>query len=389
MIKYLKNNNILHNKNTIFSIICLIAIGILLLIPTGFEKQIYTNSESVKADVLSTDESAIYDTGLIKQGDQICEVEILSGNFKGEKVRAVNLLTGSLETDKIFNAGDKVFILLEKSKDGNIVFANMIDHYRLNLEVLLIGLFVIVLVIFSGSTGIRTVISFAFTLICILKLFVPMLLKGYHPILLALFIGILISTVTLILVGGFTKKAYCAILGSVFASLVTCILAIIFGNVFKIHGTVMQWSESLLYSGFQDLNLTLIYQSGIYLSCSGAILDLAIDISASIDELVDNNPKLSKKEILLSGITIGRSIVGSQTTTLLLAYMGGFIGVMMVYMAQGTPFLSILNTRFISSEILQTFVGCIGLVIVSPLTATICSYVYTKNSKELKLKIVK
>lgn len=389
MIKYLKNNNILHNKNTIFSIICLIAIGILLLIPTGFEKQIYTNSESVKANVLSTDESAIYDTGLIKQGDQICEVEILSGNFKGEKVRAVNLLTGSLETDKIFNAGDKVFILLEKSKDGNIVFANMIDHYRLNLEVLLIGLFVIVLVIFSGSTGIRTVISFAFTLICILKLFVPMLLKGYHPILLALFIGILISTVTLILVGGFTKKAYCAILGSVFASLVTCILAIIFGNVFKIHGTVMQWSESLLYSGFQDLNLTLIYQSGIYLSCSGAILDLAIDISASIDELVDKNPKLSKKEILLSGITIGRSIVGSQTTTLLLAYMGSFIGVMMVYMAQGTPFLSILNTRFISSEILQTFVGCIGLVIVSPLTATICSYVYTKNSKELKLKIVK
>ncbi|MGX4599656.1 YibE/F family protein [Faecalimicrobium sp. JNUCC 81] len=386
MIKLFKNNNILHNKNIIFSIICIISIGILLLIPTGFEKQIYTNAEGVKAQVLSTDESAIYDTGLIKQGDQICEVEILSGDFKGKKVRAVNLLTGSLETDKIFNAGDKAFILLEKSEDGNIVFANMVDHYRLNLEVILISLFVIVLVIFSGSTGIRTVISFAFTLICILKLFVPMLLKGYHPILLALVIGILISTVTLILVGGFTKKAYCAILGSVFASLVTCILAIIFGNIFKIHGTVMQWSESLLYSGFQDLNLTLIYQSGIYLSCSGAILDLAIDISASVDELVDKNPKLSKKEILLSGITIGKSIVGSQTTTLLLAYMGSFIGVMMVYMAQGTPLLSILNTRFISSEILQTFVGCIGLVIVSPLTATICSYVYTKKSEELELK---
>ncbi|WP_042273709.1 YibE/F family protein [[Clostridium] dakarense] len=385
MIKYLKNNNVLHNKNTIFSIICLIAIGILLLIPTGFEKQIYINSEGIKARVLSTDESAIYDTGLIKQGDQVCEVEILSGNFKGEKVRSVNLLTGSLETDKIFSVGDKAFILLEKSKDGNIVFANMVDHYRINLEVILIGLFVIVLVIFSGSTGIRTVISFAFTLICILKLFVPMLLKGYHPILLALVIGILISTVTLILVGGFTKKAYCAILGTIFASLITCILAIIFGNIFKIHGTVMQWSESLLYSGFQDLNLTLIYQSGIYLSCSGAILDLAIDISASIDEIVDKNPNLSKKEILFSGITIGKSIVGSQTTTLLLAYMGSFIGVMMVYMAQGTPLLSILNTKFISSEILQTFVGCIGLVIVSPLTATICSHVYTKKSKELKL----
>ena len=67
--------------------------------------------------------------------------------------------------------------------------------------------------------------------------------------------------------------------------------------------------------------------------------------------------------------------------TLLLAYMGSFIGVMMVYMAQGTPLMSILNTKFISSEIVQTFVGCIGLVIVSPLTSLICSIIYTKKHK--------
>ena len=259
------------------------------------------------------------------------------------------------------------------------------DHYRLHLEVLLIGFFVVLLITFSGSTGVRTIISFAFTLICILKVFVPMLLKGYHPIYLALIIGVVISTVTLILVGGFTKKAYSAIFGSIASSLITCVLAIFFGNLFNIHGSILQWSESLIYSGYQNLNLTLIYQAGIYLfiylSCSGAILDLAIDISAAVEEVVDKKPDISRKEILLSGLNVGRSVVGSQTTTLLLAYMGSFIGVMMVYMAQGTPLMSILNTKFISSEIVQTFVGCIGLVIVSPLTSLICSIIYTKKHK--------
>lgn len=373
------------NKDIIFSLLCVIAIVILLMIPTGFEKQIYKNSESVKSEVISVDNSNVVEIGLIKQGEQRCKIKVLNGDFKGKIVEGVNLLNGNLETDKIFQTGDTAFVLIEKSESGEFIFANMIDHYRINLEILLVSLFIIVLIIFSGSTGVRTIISFVFTLTCIIKVFIPMLLKGYHPIYLALIIGVLISIVTLILVGGFTKKAYCAIFGSVLASLITCMLAIVFGNMFNIHGSIMQWSESLIYAGYQNLNLTLIYQAGIYLSCSGAILDLAIDISAAIDELVDKKPTISRKEILFSGMTIGKSIVGSQTTTLLLAYMGSFIGVMMVYMAQGTPLISILNTKFISSEILHTFVGCIGLVIVSPLTSAICSYMYkTKDDIEIQ-----
>lgn len=369
------------DKNVIFSLICLVAIIVLLLIPTGFQKAIYTNAEGVKVKILEVNNDSIVNSGLIQTGEQSATIKVLSGSFKGEIHEGVNLLSGSLETDKIFKAGDYAFALIERTSNDEFLFANLVDHYRLHLEVLLIGFFVVLLIIFSGSTGVRTIISFAFTLICILKVFVPMLLKGYHPIYLALIIGIVISTVTLVLVGGFTKKAYSAIFGSIAASLITCVLAIFFGNLFNIHGSILQWSESLIYSGYQNLNLTLIYQAGIYLSCSGAILDLAIDISAAVEEVVDKKPDISRKEILLSGLNVGRSVVGSQTTTLLLAYMGSFIGVMMVYMAQGTPLMSILNTKFISSEIVQTFVGCIGLVIVSPLTSLICSIIYTKKHK--------
>lgn len=375
MKRYLKN------KNVIFSIVCLVLIAILLVIPTGFEKQIYVNAEGVKAKVISTNESAVYSNGLLKQGTQTANIEILQGTHKGEQVEATNFLTGQLEFDKFFKNGDKAFVLLEQDEEGKIIFANMIDHYRLNLEIMLVLLFAGALVIFSGSTGVRTLISFAFSLLCIWKVLIPLLLKGYHPMFISLIIGVTMAVVTLILVAGFTKKAYCAILGSTCASFVTCLMAIIFGNMFGIHGSVMNWSESLLYAGFEHLNLTLIYQASIYLACSGAIVDLSIDISAAIEEVVDKKPDISRREILLSGINIGKSVVGSQTTTLLLAYMGSFIAVMMVYMAQGTPMLNILNSKSIASEILQTFVGCIGLVIVSPLTATICSYIY-KQVKE-------
>lgn len=371
--------NCLKDKDFIFSIVCLVVIGILLIIPTGFEKQLYVNAESVKARVLETNDSTIYSNGLLKQGSQVCEVEILEGSYKGEQVEAVNLLTGKLEFDKLFKVGDKALVLIEKNEEGSILFVNMLDHYRLDKELLIVLIFMGSLVLFAGTTGFRTIVSFVFSLLCIWKLLIPFLLKGYHPMLLGLLIGVTMATVTLILVAGFTKKAYCAILGSGIASFMTCIMAMGFGMLFKIDGTVMQWSESLLYAGFENLNLTLIYQASIYLACSGAMIDLAVDISAALDEVIANKPDLSSKEILRSGITIGRSVVGSQATTLLFAYMGSFIAVMMVYMAQGTPMLSILNSKSIASEVLHTFVGCIGLVIVSPITALICSYVYKKR----------
>ncbi len=99
----------------------------------------------------------------------------------------------------------------------------------------------------------------------------------------------------------------------------------------------MQWSESLLYAGFENLDLTLIFQAGIYLACSGAVMDLAVDISAALDEIVRNSPGISRKSLIASGLTIGRSVLGTQTTTLLLAYMGSYISVIMVFMPRARP----------------------------------------------------
>lgn len=381
MINVFKNK-----KEIIFVTVFIIILGVLIFLPTGFEKQIYLNAEGVKAKVISVDNSTVYNTGLMKQGEESCIIQIKSGKHKGEVATGINLFQGKIEFDKVFVPGDYAWVLIEQDSNNNIIFANMVDHYRLNKELFLIGAFVILIIIFSGFTGIRTILSFIFALLSIWKILIPLMLKGISPILIALIVGNTITVATLLLVGGFTKKAYAAIVGAVTASLITCFLAIFFGKWFNINGAVMQWSESLLYAGFQNLDLTSIFQSGIYLACSGAILDLAIDISAALDEVTKNNSNILRKDLIKSGLTIGKSVVGSQTTTLLLAYMGSYITVLMVYMAQGTPMMSVLNSKTIAAEILHTFVGCIGLVLVSPLTSLVCGFIYDVKDKTINIE---
>ena len=354
----------------------IILLALLWWIPTGFQKQIYVNSEGVKAKVVEVNNRGVYSTGMIQQGDQRCTIEILEGEHKGQQVEGMNLLTGKLEFDKMFKPGDEAWVLLELDSSNEVIFANMVDYYRIDQQIFLIGLFVILIIAFSGFTGVRTLLSFSFALLSIVKILIPCLLKGIPPLLVALMVGNLLTVMTLLLVAGCNKKAYTAIISSMICSLMTCLLAVVFGDLFKMHGAVMDWSESLLYAGYQNLDLTAIFQAGIYLACSGAILDLAIDISAALDEVIKNNPSVSRVNLIKSGLSIGKSVVGSQTTTLLLAYMGSYITILMVYMAQGTPLMSILNSQKVSSEILHTFVGCIGLVLVSPLTAIICGIVY-------------
>ncbi len=377
----------INRKEAVFILVFIAMLIVLAVMPSGFEKQIYLNAEGVRATVVAVNNSGSYSTGLIRQGAQSCTIVIESGEHKGETVDATNLYTGKMEFDKVFLEGEQAWVLLERDADNRIIFANMVDHYRITKELLLIAVFAACMILFSGFTGARTLLSFAIAFLSIWKVLIPLMLKGYPPIWVALVVGNLITVTTLLLVAGFTLKAYTAIAGAVLCSLVTCLLAIFWGRVFGISGVVMQWSESLLYAGYEYLDLTGIFQAGIYLACSGAILDLAVDISSALDEIVNNNPSISQRKLFASGLTIGKSVVGSQTTTLLLAYMGSYISVMMVYMAQGTPVMNIFNSKTIASEILHTFVGCIGLVLVSPLTSAICAFAYQRRARLSRITV--
>lgn len=360
--------NEFNRRNTIPIIITLIAIIILILLPNKFPEKIYEDTERVSARVLSTDENFIVNNGLIKTGEQMCEVEILEGKFKGRKSAGANRLSGSLEQDKIFKAGDKVLVTIDYTGD-EIRLVTLVDHYRLNYEILLVALFVIVLVSFAGLVGVKSILSFAFTVLAIWKVLIPLFLLGYNPVIVGVITTVILVCIIIGLVYGIDRQSLAAIIGSLSGVFVTCIMALFFVSKFKIHGAVMSFSESLLYSGYQDLNLTEIFIASIFIASAGAVMDVAVDITSVVAEVIEKKPDISKIEAVKSGINVGRSIMGTMMTTLLLAYSGGYIGLLMVFMAQGTPIINILNLKYVSSEILHTIVGSFGLVTVAPFTA--------------------
>lgn len=358
-----------NKKEMLPVILSLIVLIVLLIIPTGFEGAvIYKGTDRCAARVLSVNDDQIINTGLIRQGEQTCKIKLLGGKFKGQIASGYNALNGSLEADKIFKKGDKALVVIDYDGD-NILSINMIDHYRLDKELILAVCFIIFLILVAGKTGARAIISFAITVLMIWKVLVPTYLNGYNPIYIGLLVTLFIIIVVISLVYGFDKKAVSAISGSALGMLVTCILGIIFTKQFLIHGAIMSNSESLLYSGYQDLNLTQIFMASIFIGSSGAVMDLAVDITSAVNEVVQKKPEIEWKEAMISGFNVGRAAMGTMTTTLLLAYSGGYIALLMVFMAQGTPIYNILNYKYVSAEIIETIVGSFGLVSVGPFTA--------------------
>lgn len=347
----------------------LLLIAVLLFLPTGYEDAvIYKGTERCSAEVVSVDDSKIISTGLIKSGEQSCRVRFEGGMFQGQEAEGVNMLTGSLQTDKIFVPGDRVLVVISH-KGEEILSVNLIDHYRIDKEAILAGCFVVLLFVFAGVSGIRAILSFVLTVLTIWKVLVPAYLNGMQPVLLGLGIVLFLTIMIITLVYGFDRRSFAAVSGSFLGILTTCVLGMIFTDAFRIHGAIMTNSESLIYSGYENLNLTQIFMASIFIGASGAVMDLSVDITSAVQEVVLKKPDITKKEAILSGMTVGRAAMGTMTTTLLLAYSGGSIALLMVFMAQGTPLDNILNYKYISSEILDTLVGSFGLVTVAPFTA--------------------
>ncbi len=372
-------------KNIAFIIAFLLASIVLIVIPTGFERAIYFNATGAKAEVLSTDDSTIIQTGLFRTGDQRCHVRVLSGEHKGLEMDAVNLLSGSLKDDKVFVPGDIAWVLVERDADNNPIFINMIDYYRLDKEIILVAIFIIALIVFSGLRGIRMVLSFAFAFLSIWKLLIPSVLKGVNPLFMCAVTLIMLTLVTLPMVSGLNKRSLAAILGSFLAIMITLLISIAMTAFLRIHGSVLEMSESLLYSGFMDLDLTSLFSGVVCLGAGGAIMDLSIDVSAAMWEVKEHAPDTDKRGLFRSAMEVGKAGVGTQITTLLLAYMGSYLTLMMVYMAQATPTLNIFTSKSIAGEIVQTLAGAFGIVLVTPLTALIGMFLFTKkNQKEFK-----
>ncbi len=354
--------------------------------PTGYENpSLREGMEYSKGLVESVDNHEVSTISVMTLGTQHLSVRLLSGEFKGTIVEAQNELLGDKRRDKIFEVGDKILCSssISTTPEGirEIAQSRAEEYWRRDLELLLVAIFIAALTIFAGVTGIKAALSFIFTALSFYKILLPALLSGYSPLWVSIAIILGVSTVIILLVGGVNRKGFVALGGAASGVVVTALLSVLFGHLFKIPGTVQEYSEALLYSGFAHLDFSQMLLSCIFISSAGAVMDVAMDIAAAQDELHRKAPHLTPRELVRSGLNVAAPVVGSMTTTLLFAYSGSFMFALMAFMAQGVPLESVINRGYIASEILLTMVGSFALVLVAPITALIGGAIFATSSK--------
>lgn len=306
--------------------------------------------------------------GPLKHGEQQLTVRVVTGRFSGRTFETTNNLVGKLELDKFFVPGDRAFVVLDL-KQGEVAYANVLDHFRLDVLAMLVILFFGMLALIGGWVGLKAILSFVFSGAVLFKLLLPAMLKGWDPVWRTMAVVAVITSATLFLVGGLTRRATTAFVGTMGGVALTSLLSVVVTKALHIHGAVRPFTETLLYSGYGNLDLTRLFMAGIFLASSGAVMDLAMDIAAAMDEVREHNPGISRLALVRSGISVGRHVLGTMTTTLLLAYFSGYAAMLMTFIAQGVPALNILNMVYIASELANTLAGSFGLVLVAPLTA--------------------
>jgi uncharacterized membrane protein len=366
-------------KDALLALCFALLTAALWFVPTGFEERIDKDAVRARAEVLETEDSGIRALGMVLVGEQQVELEMKSGELAGQRLSGVNTLLGQMDRDKIFAPGDEALVVITRDAKGNLENVVPYEHYRIGLELWLLGMFAALLVAFGGWTGVKALLSFAFAALALWKLLVPLLLKGADPVWLALGLVATLCGAIIFLVAGPTKKGLVAFAGAFLGVLSSCVLAVFFAGKLHVHGAVMPFASTLLYSGFEHLDLTRIYVAAVFLAASGAVMDLAMDVSASMAEVVERRPDISRGEALLSGLRVGRAVVGTMTTTLLLAYSGGYITLLMAFMAQGVPLANTFNLVYVAAEVLKTLVGSFGLVLVAPFTAMVGALVFVRQ----------
>lgn len=323
----------------------------------------------VKARVISTDDSEVRSAGLSHIGFQTLEIEILNTRFKGKKTEAVNSLNGQVDLENLFRKGDKIIAALILDNTQKIVHIKAVDLYRQDSLLNLFIVFMAALIIYAGVIGIKSLICFILTLFIIWEILVRQILAGHPPLLTTASTLVLLSAIIIFMIAGFNRKGLTAFIGTISGLIITMGVTLYFGEQTGLFGMTQPYVNALIFSGYYDLDIRQIFYSAIVLGASGAAMDIAMDIAASMDEIRVKKPDISPIELTRSGFTVGRQVIGTMTTTLLLAYSGGYLTLLMIFKVKDPSFMRMINLKIVAAEIMRTLIGSIGLVMVAPITA--------------------
>ncbi len=345
-----------------------------------YEEAMLPQYEVVKAKIIeiTLDETKEERPDVPLQSDrryQHIKIELISGSHKGEVYTVQNIIEMINPYKLIFEPGDKMLLRMFEDEDGKIYSLQIAEKMREQYVYFAVMGFLVILAIIGGKHGIKSVISLIFTGVIIVFALVPLILRGYNPIVVSTLICVITTVITLLLIVGRNKKTISAILGTTIGLLIAGIVVFVIGNASSLTGLSGEEAQMLAYIP-QKMNLDFkgILYAGILIGALGAIMDVTVSVASAMHEIESVHPKISTKELIKSGLNVGRDIMGSMSNTLILAYTGGALHLMLLFNAFNLTFTEIINMDLIASEIIRAIAGSTGLILAIPITAIISGF---------------
>lgn len=344
------------------------------------DKQISMATSFVRAVVTQNDNEDLQAEASLDSGDsQKVVLLIKSGSHKGETVDAYSL------NGYLYGANCKVGtrVIASLSEYDGSLSANVYNYDRENEIWVLLAAFFGLMWLVGGKKGFNSILALIFTFATVIFLYIPLMYIGVSPFIAATASVVIITVVTFTLIADWQMKSIGAMLGTVFGVVVSGIIALLFGHFGHVTGYNVDDIENLIYVGQNSkLDIGGMLFSGILIASLGAVMDVAMSVATSLHEIKEKSSDISAKEIFKSGINIGRDMIGTMSNTLILAYVGGSLGLVMVIYAYSYQMHQILNMYSMAIEIMRGISGTMGIILTVPITSLIMSFLLTRKNKE-------
>ena len=305
-------------------------------------------------------------------GQQTVVVEMTSGEKKGE-----SLVTTS-SAGFLFGApctvGMNVVVL--QSVAGDTVITSIYSEDRGMTVIGFAVVYILILCLVGGIQGVRGALGLVFTFGAIMYIYLPLVYLGYSPFWVAVLVCGVTALVSMFFIGGLTKKTLCATLGTLAGVVCAGVAASVFSDLTGITGWNVSDIESLMtlqqVNGIQVGGLLF---SGLLISALGAEMDVAMSISSAMKEFCDQNPGISRLELM----KVGRDMMGTNSNTLILAFAGTSLSMLVLNYAYDLPYLQVINSNNVGIAVMQGLSGSFGIVLCVPATVVLAAYIYKRE----------
>ncbi|MCL2400709.1 MAG: YibE/F family protein [Defluviitaleaceae bacterium] len=304
---------------------------------------------------------------------------LTSGPSRGTEVVAEHSLsTVLLLVEREVAVGDRILMIYDQF-NSRYYFTN---YVRINYVLILGGIFFVLIILFGKRTGLNSIVALGFTCGSVFFVFIPAILAGRNIYATTVVICVYAIVSTLLIVIGPTKKALTAMLGCLGGVLLAGLIMVIMNIVLNLTGFVDEETQFLLLLPLENpIDLRAIIFAGVIIGSVGAIMDVAMSIASSLWELKITGGASNFQELFDSGINIGKDTLGTMLNTLILAYIGSSLSLILLITAHTTSMLDLFNLEMVLVELLRAIIGSFGMLLAIPLTAGICGWLYTRPDR--------